>query len=103
MGPEEVLACAENYAPWTNNTSLWVVTNRRLFEIRGDDVHNIPLACISAVSHGRRDIDFVIMFDVPSPDGDDWSSHSNGRLVFASHEIRDGERLLGAFNSMFGL
>lgn len=105
MAPERVLACGENLNPWTSIPSLWVITNRRLFEVREDQTRHIPLAYISAVGHGQVDIDFVVRFTVSEDDAGDWTSyiHRGGQLVFASHETRDGKGLLRAFDSMFGL
>jgi len=105
MDPERVIACAENYKPWTSMTSLWVVTNRRLFEIRSrpqQELRSVPLAFITGISHGKRDIDFHIVLGVPSDECDGWSSHADGQLYFASHETLDARRLLDAFGSMLG-
>jgi hypothetical protein len=96
---EQVIACAENYAPWTSIPSLWVVTDQRLHEVRKDQLHSIPLLDITQVTHGRADIDHVIVVHVDSPDVDRWPSYADGRLYFASHEIADAKRLQRGFST----
>ena len=106
MDFERIIACAENYKPWTSMTSMWVVTNRRLFEIRSrpqKDVRSVPLASITGISQGKRDIDFHIVLDVPNEECEGWSSHADGQLYFASHETSDAKRLYAAFGSMLGV
>lgn len=98
---ETVLACALNYKPWTSIPSLWVVTDRRLYEIRKDDLKSIPLTELKAISHGRSGIDYMMVIEVCFPAGEGWSSHMNEQLYFASDEIGDAKNLHRRLSGLF--
>ena len=96
---ERVIACARNFAPWTSIPSLWVVTDQRLHEVRNDVLRSMALLDITQVSHGRVEIDHVMVVHVDGVDADveRWPSYADGRLYFASHEISDAKGLQAGF------